>query len=221
MTIVVEINKKVEHFIFDSFSCVIMNGVITYVEAGCPHKTRIFDDWDVKKSLRPSHVLSNILGYCFPSVPSRDVQYNLISKVQEYRELWYFLRFLQLVSKCFLENAIPSRMYDDVSSVSRFVNFCESLEDTLYEQVKHFPSPKGAAKQLNLYTHWYEYSALGDVFRKNGIGRNDVIEAYVAFTKLPRGYGRQVYAASIGEMFMYRKFSPDWYRMQQRHGAIM
>lgn len=112
-------------------------------------------------------------------------------------------------------------MYDDVTSVSRYLDFCESLDDTLYEQVKHFPSPKGAAKQLNLYTHWHDYSDLGDVLRKNGIGRKDVLEAYAAFTKLPRGYGRHVYIASIGEMFMYRKFSPDWYRMQQRHDTIM
>lgn len=112
-------------------------------------------------------------------------------------------------------------MYDDVTSVSRYLDFCESLDDTLYEQVKHFPSPKGAAKQLNLYTHWHDYSDLGDVLRKNGIGRKDVLEAYAAFTKLPRGYGRHVYVASIGEMFMYRKFSPDWYRMQQRHDTIM
>lgn len=112
-------------------------------------------------------------------------------------------------------------MYDDISSVSRYLNFCESLEDILYEEVKHYPSPKGSVKQLDLYTHWCDYTELGDTFRKNGIVKKDVMDAYAAYIKIPKGYGSHAFVASVGEMFMHKKFSPDWYRLQRRHGAIM
>lgn len=198
-----------------------MAGFIDYVETCCPHKRIRFDVWDVNKTLRPSHVLCNILGYCWPIVPLKSVRHSLLSKVKEYKELWFFLRILKLVKKHFEAGDIPSRMYDDITSVSRYLNFCESLQDLLYEEVKHYPSPKGAVKQLDLYTHWYDYTELGDVLRKNGIVKNDVLEAYDLYRKLPKGYGVHAFVASVGEMFMQKKFSPDWYRLKRRHGAIM
>ena len=195
----------------------IMSGVITYVEGCCPHKTRKFDAWDVSKTLRPSQVLCNILGYCYPSVPRRDTQYKLISRVQKYQDLWYFLNILHLVSIA----DIPSRMYNDVQSVCRYMTFCESLQDTLCEKVRHFVSPKGVAKQLDLYTHWDTFTDLGNIYLKNGIGKTDILKAFEGFARCNPGYGRHVYAASMGEMFMHKKFSPDWYCLQQRHETIM
>ena len=203
---------------FSSHFVLIMSSVITYVEGCCPHKTRKFNVWDVSKSLRPSHVLCNILGYCHPTVPTRDTQYKLLSRVQKYEDLWYFLNILHLVS---IAKDIPSRMYNDVTSVCRYMNFCESLHDTLCEKVRHFVAPGGAAKQLDLYTHWDTFTDLGNIFLKNGISKTDIIAAFEGFARCNPGYGRHAYAASMGEMFMQKKFSPDWYRLQRRHKTIM
>lgn len=93
-------------------------------------------------------------------------------------------------------------MYDDIISVFCYLNFCEFLEDFLYEEVKYYFLFKGVVKQLDLYMYWDDYIELGDVFRKNGIVKNDVLQVYDMYRKLFKGYGVYVFVVSVGEMFM-------------------
>ena len=56
----------------------------------------------------------------------------------------------------------PLYYYGDPQSTSNYLMVCaEDIQDPISEQLKHYASPKGAHKQLHLFTHWFEYMDLG------------------------------------------------------------
>ena len=70
------------------------------------------------------------------------------------------------------------RYYGDPQSTSNYLMFCdEDIQDPVSEQLKHYASPKGAHKQLHLFTHWFEYVDLGKELSQgtHSKGRHDYL----------------------------------------------
>ena len=54
----------------------------------------------------------------------------------------------------------------------------EDIQDPVSEQLKHYACPKGAHKQLHLFTHWFEYVDLGKELQAKGHTLRDVMITY-------------------------------------------
>ena len=127
-----------------------------YQSSICPHPYYKFHVDEREKTLRPSILFFHILGFESEHGFCKELRHRVVSKVREYEDIWLFLKVLQQVYK--RKKDIPPRYYGDPQSTSNYLVFCdEDFQDPVSEQLKHYASPKGAHKQLHLFTHWFEY----------------------------------------------------------------
>ena len=147
-----------------------------YQSSICPHPYYKFHVDEREKTLRPSILFFHILGFESGRGFSEELRHRVVSKVREYEDIWLFLNVLQQVYK--RKKDIPPRYYGDPQSTSNYLMFCdEDIQDPVSEQLKHYASPKGAHKQLHLFTHWFEYVDLGKELSQgtHSKGRHDYL----------------------------------------------
>ena len=114
---------------------------------------------------------------------------------------------------------IPPRYYGDPQSTSNYLMFCdEDIQDPVSEQLKHYASPKGAHKQLHLFTHWFEYVDLGKELQAKGHTLRDVMITYTNWREL---YQKTV-PLLVGDMeaWTHVKYSPTWYSLVAKNRRI-
>ena len=50
-----------------------------------------------------------------------------------------------------------------------YIWYCqEGIHNRILEKVTHYASPKGAQKQMWMFTHWFDFVKLGDNLRHHG-----------------------------------------------------
>ena len=147
-----------------------------YQSSMCPYPHYKFHVDGREKTLRPSILFFHILGFESGRGFSEELRHRVVSKVREYEDIWLFLNVLQQVYK--RKKDIPPRYYGDPQSTSNYLMFCdEDIQEPVSEQLKHYASPKGAHKQLHLFTHWFEYVDLGKELSQgtHSKGRHDYL----------------------------------------------
>ena len=188
-----------------------------YQSSICPHPYHKFHVDEREKTLRPSILFFHILGFESGHRFCKELRHRVDSKVREYEDIWLFLNVLQQVYK--RKKDIPPRYYGDPQSTSNYLMFCdEDIQDPVSEQLKHYASPKGAHKQLHLFTHWFEYVDLGKELQAKGHTLRDVM---ITYTKWRERYQKTV-PLLVGDMaaWTHVKYSPTWYSLVAKNRRI-
>ena len=97
--------------------------------------------------------------------------------------------------------------------------FCdEDIQDPVSEQLKHYASPKGAHKQLYLFTHWFEYVDLGKELQAK---RHTLRDVMITYTNWRERYQKTV-PLLVGDMeaWTHVKYSPTWYSLVAKNRRI-
>ena len=148
--------------------------VLEYTSPVCSHTMYTFHVNDEKKTGRASVLLHHILGY--EQTSTEEGRYWVISQVKDYDNVWMFLNVLRLVMEK-LDHLTAMKTTQD------YIWCCqEGIHNRILEKVTHDASPKGARKQMWMFTHWFDFVKLGDNLRHHCHDYEDIILLTTRFT---------------------------------------
>ena len=79
----------------------------------------------------------------------------MVSRVQDYHDIWMFLNVLREVFKS--QDDIPKRHHGDPTGREDYEWFCEEvIHETVLDKLQHYASPVEAHRQMYIFTHWFD-----------------------------------------------------------------
>ena len=188
--------------------------VLEYTSPVCPNTVYTFHVNDEKKTGRATVLLHHILGY--EQTSTEEGRYWVISQVKDYDNVWMFLNVLRLVMEK-LDHLTAMKTTQD------YIWYCqESIHNRILEKVTHDASPKGAPKQMWIFTHWFDFVKLGDNLRHHCHDFEDIMSAYNAFHVGGSSYSQCIIllVTDIEAMTEF-KHSSKWYRLHHKNRGIL
>ena len=126
--------------------------VLEYMSPICPHTVYTFHVNDEKYRSREC-VTSSHFGVWTNIDRRREI---LVER------LWRCVDVFKRITSCHGE----TRSLNGYESTQSYLWYCpEGIHNRILEKVTHYASPKGAHKQMWMFTHWFDFVKLGDNFR--------------------------------------------------------